>query len=308
MKTHLRKALGLLALAAVGACTTETEIKNPSYQSIDEAMEWLYPAPQTYAYDAAQWGYIIGQKGTQLTIPPNAFVYPTGVSVSGQVDIELLEVFSPGDMIRANKMTTSGGNILSSGGELFFKASQNGMELDLAQGASINFKVPTANPTNQMGLFVGNDNNGTFDWVQDTTTAVTIVSDSLGTLPYQYDFSINTLWNWINCDYFYNDPRPLTDVEIQAPSGYDGLSTVVFIYIPSINGVTRIYNSIGSTYYANGGYKLPVGLQVEFVSVHYDGTDYYLAYQTNTIVQNHVEVLTYTKYTQAQINQFLQNL
>jgi hypothetical protein len=84
-----------------------------------------------------------------------------------------------------NKPTTSNGSILTTGGELNINAFQNGQKLSLTPNAYVDFKVPTTNPDNNMGLFLGvAENNGDVDWVPADTLGVSdsviIINDSTG--------------------------------------------------------------------------------------------------------------------------------
>lgn len=266
------------------------------------------PVKQNFQINSTSHNTITGVKGTSISIPSNAFVDASGKPVSGNITFELQEVFSPGDMIFTGKMTSSGGQTLASGGEMFISATQGGNDLQLAPGKSLDFSVPTCNYDSKMNLFVGNgEDDDNFDWVPSTNNIVYKCQDSINPCQTNYCFNISNLFNWINCDYFYNDPRPQTEVEIQVPAGYDNQNTQVYAYIPSITSITRTSYQNGS-FWIKGGYKLPVGLAVTFVGLRHDGTDLYYSVQNATIVNNHVEVLSFQKVTAAQLAQILANL
>lgn len=305
------KTLAISLVFLVG-CETDDPIQNPpqvapSLQKIEAFFDENKPELQDFTLLGSSYQEVRGESGTVIAIPPNAFVDQSGIPVTGNFTFELKEVYTPGDMIFEEKWTTSGGNILTSGGELYINANLNGEQLILADDKELSIMVPTDNPDPQMELFVGVGEGDNFDWVQDSTDVSECVdSNSLGNS--SYCFEIDSLINWINCDYFRNDPRPLTDVEIVVPSGYDTQNTLVVIYIPSLNSVVPVYTYQNGSFYVNGGYQLPVGLAVTFVSVHYDGNDFYYALQNNTIVNNHVETLNFQMVTQAQLTTIIQSL
>ena len=275
-----------------------------SYLERDDFFETNAPRPERFTFSAGTSNFLEGQQGTCIYIPENAFVDQNGNPVKGQFDFELLEVFTVSDMIFAGKMTVSGGQLLSSGGEFYVNAEQNGQQLKLAPGKSVNIEVPTNNPTPQMAFFRGDESSGTFDWVADTSTTVTTVVDTSSQQQY-YSFACPTLWNWMNCDYYFSDPRPKTNVEIQVPAGYDQTNTSVFVYVPVDNIMVQVYHYSNGSYYINGSYQLPVGLQVYFIGIKPGVTSVEYALQQNTIVNNHVEVLSFSTITLAQLQALL---
>ena len=306
--------IGILLATLFGSCDTEHDnavTLSKSENTIDHIQSILsagQPVIQNYTVNSNVYNTITGNKGTRITIPGNAFVDQNGNPVSGNISFELQEVFSAGDMIATGKMTSSGGQLLASGGEMYINATQGSSQLKLAPGKSLEFKVPTNSYDSQMGLFTGNGGDAdNFDWVPNSTPVSQCVDSSIVILG-NYCFNLDTLINWINCDYFYSDPRPLTEVEIQVPQGYDDQNTLVYVYVPSINSVAKANNYQNGSFYINGGYRLPVGLAVTFVGVHYDGVDFYYSIQNAVIVNNHVEVLSFQQVTAAQLAQLLASL
>ncbi|WP_417588619.1 hypothetical protein [Owenweeksia hongkongensis] len=301
-------------LALISSCEKDMNNKvtlSNSSNSIAQIEGFLAnnaPIKQTFQLNATSYNTVRGAEGTSITIPYNAFVDANGNPVSGNFTFELQEIFSPADMIFTGKMTSSGGRTLVSGGEMYINATQGGADLQLAPGKSLDISVPSCNYDSEMDLFVGNGQDGDdFDWVPETNSVVYQCQDSINPCQTNYCFNITDLFNWINCDYFFNDPRPLTEVEIQVPAGYDQQNTQVYAYIPSINSITRTSFQNGS-FWITGGYKMPVGLGVTFVGLNHDGTDLYYSIQNATIVNNHVEVLSFQKVTAAQLAILLQNL
>ena len=314
IKTHWFLLLFILPLLALfSSCEKDMNNKvilSKSTNSIAEIENFLSsnaPIKQTFQLSTASYNTVTGAKGTSIFIPNNAFVDASGNPVTGSITFELQEVYSPAEMIFTGKMTSSGGRTLASGGELYINAQQGGSDLKLAPGKSLDFKVPTNSYDSQMGLFVGNGDDDNFDWIPAPATNVSECQDSSSITLSNYCFNLDTLINWINCDYFYSDPRPLTEVEIQVPSGYDSQNTMVYAYIPSINSVTGTKYQ-GGSFWISGGYRMPVGLAVTFIGVHHDGTDLYYSIQNATIVNNHVEILSFQLVTAAQLAILLQNL
>lgn len=121
---------------------------------------------QHFTIDAAKGGSVKGKKGTQLTIPKNAFVTADGKSVTGKVSIGLKEALSMSDIVFGGLTTTSDGKVLSTGGMLYIEAKHGDVKLELADSKSIKTIVPTKDFKSEMLLFTGEqDENGSINWV-----------------------------------------------------------------------------------------------------------------------------------------------
>lgn len=166
-------------------------------------------AKQTFTVNATTGQSITGSNGTKIYIPANAFVYSNGTTVTGNVEIELIEVLDVSEMINLNKTTTSNGQILVSGGQLKVTATQNSNYLTLSPNAALYVEIPTTVADPQMGLFTGTvASDSTIDWMsagQDTsqTDSIWVTVDSSGGSWYSFPFDNDSL-GWINCDYFWN--------------------------------------------------------------------------------------------------------
>lgn len=351
MKFISQKISTILLLAAatlwLSSCQKEdsaNSVKPTSYNSIDAVMRDIEPEVQFFFVSAMEESIIEASNGTQVRIPKNAFETQNGQPVTGSVTIQLQELLKGGSMIASDKPTTSGGQTLSSGGQLYFNAEQSGEPLRLADGKELDFKIPTTNPDPEMNLFVGNGSGDNFDWQPvsnpvsltdstagagtDTTGTGTDTTgtgtDTTGTgggsnatggwgtyadsLSY-YEFTLSTLFNWINCDYFWGSPDPLTGFEVCLPDGFDDSNSKVYVYVPSLNSVIRtFYYPVEKVFTVGSGYFLPIGLDVIFVAVSYKDEKIYYSIQQATIVQDHKEIMTMTEVDKQKLAQFLQNL
>ncbi len=307
-------AIAVLFVTLLGpSCDKEgNTVTNPTGTppTIDQLKTFLsdnQPEVQSFQFSANSYNEVVGSKGTRIGIPANAFVNLAGFPIIGSFTFQLQEIRSASDMIFSQKMTSSQGRTLASGGEFYINAQQNGKDLRLAPGTELDFKVPTDSFDPQMGLFVGSGTGDNFDWSPAPNTQVSECRDSSSVVVSNYCFQLDTLIKWINCDYFYSDPRPKTEVEIQVPSSYTDQNTVTMVYIPSIQSMTRPQYDNGS-FFIRSGYKLPVGLAVTFIGVHHDGNDIYYSVQNAVIVNNHIEVLSFKVVTQAQLVAILNSL
>jgi hypothetical protein len=129
--------------------------------------------------------YIYGQKGGKLVIPPNAFVCKTDKSAPAlPIKLELREAYTFGDMILQNLTTSSGENILQTGGMMYIAATDaNGKALELKSGKEITITMPMPQtPLDSMQIFLsdraGDHNGEPTDWVATNTPFVNNFSNN----------------------------------------------------------------------------------------------------------------------------------
>lgn len=257
-------------------------------------------ASQTFTVSASLYQVISGTGGTQIVIPPGSFVTQANVPVTGSVTIELKELYTKKDMILSGMVPTAGAFPLVSGGEFFIKATQGGQALKLSGSASVTALVPAGStPSYQMNEFYAGNitaadssgwstNNDSTSVVQDTT--------GFGSSTFYYSFQIDSM-NWINCDYFWNDPAPRTDITANVGTQFNASNCVVFMSVNGQNSIGQLYNYSGTF----ESWNWPTGKAVTFVAIAEISGQYYSAFQSATLGMNHVENLTLTATTLSQI-------
>jgi hypothetical protein len=326
MKTLKPTLIALFSLAVIlVACekTTPEFTPAPSTNAPSSMIKGFFKdnlsnATQTFNVDPSSSQTITGDKGTRITFGPNTFTYGNGTPVSGNIDIEMIEAQHKKEMLLLNRQTvTNDGELLVSGGIVYVNATQNGQQLSINDNNPIQASIPT-NTFDQMDYFVGTEfPNGTFGWDQDTADTVVTNTDSTGWNGntggiFSYDFTIDSI-GWINCDYFYNSPDPLTGVEVHLPDSFNGSNSSVFIYYSSINSVASIYDWDNDGVFELGGsYSTPVGMNIDFVVISELNGNFYYALVNATIVNNHVEIISSSDmtgpFTSAQIQTMINNL
>jgi hypothetical protein len=255
-------------------------------------------ASQNFTVNANQYQTIYGASGAEIFIPANSFRTSANILVTGNIDVELKEVYSKKDMILTGITTVSNGQLLVSGGEFFIKATQNGQVLKLSGSDIVYAKIPAGvNSSFQMQEFYAESisiSDTTKDWsISNDSTNITVVQDTVsGAFSNYYYFGIDSM-NWINCDYFWNDPAPKTNVKVTLDQKFTPSNCIVFL---SVNGV----NSIASLYWFNGVYQIsniPTGKAVSFIAISEIDGQYYSAFLSTTITTNHNETLNLTPTT-----------
>jgi len=214
-----------------------------------------------------------------------------------------------------NKPTVSGGQLLTTGGELKVNAYQGGNVLGLTPGANITFMVPTAAPDNNMNLFLGTPGTQLdVEWVPADSLgvldSVAVIGDTTGaggwTDYYYFDITGDSL-GWINCDYFYADPSPKTTVSVVPNGAHDETNTTVYIHISSINSVAPLWWDAADSFdsYSN---SIPEGMNITIVAISEISGQYYSSFVPITVLANHLENITLSATTLAQIQIDLDNL
>jgi hypothetical protein len=193
-----------------------------------------------------------------------------GQVITGKVYVELLLVKKKGDMIRADKPTSSYNRLLVSGGEMFVKLTKNGQELKLAQGKSITLKYNDAPILPGMKVFYGDESNADqFNWNPSDSINNQVIAGSNF-----YELTSKQL-RWINCDYFY-DTTGINRVQVGANLApqYTNANTSVYLVFSNMRSVLGVYGNATTRKFISG--KVPVGQQAKLIVLSKQGSDYYL--------------------------------
>jgi hypothetical protein len=279
MKYNSLKVLSIALLISslfFFSCDEKTDTPLP-YNNLGDFFAGKAPQTQTFTVDPATTQTITGNQGTQVTFSANSFVDAQGVAVTGSVTVELKEIFSKGDMIWSDRMTTSNNQLLESGGELYLKATSGGQEVFMNQNYLMNvpIKSATSNPF-AMQLFEGQTVADTFSWTPVDSTWV-----GVDTINNNYNVYFDSL-KWINCDYFYNSGT-LSTVNAE-PTGHGVTLTDVraFMVFTNINSVAPM-NASGNLFTSGSSYSAPVGEAVTIVIIGMDGTQFFLGTVSTTV-------------------------
>lgn len=302
MKTTKRFIFTLLVSSLVMASCKKEEPQDPTQPeptptgetpSAQELKDYFSnnenDAIQYFTADSESPISITGNKGTQFNIQANSFETQSGGAVTGSIDFELIEIFDKADMIRLNKPTMGrkfNGDLepLISGGEFKLTASQNGSELNLKPGYMYNVIVPAPGGVDpNMNAFNGTVTNDTLIWQPADSGFVTGQGN-------QYDCWFEQL-NWINCDYFMNDPSPQTAVDVEIPQGFNNTTCMLFISFDGLNSMPSFYNYANGVYSTSPSYTLPIGIDVHFVAVSFIAGNPHVAIVPATIQNNHYEII-----------------
>jgi len=171
--TTLRYITTILFLSVLFACNSSQDkktitIEDRTYSQktpLSPLFDSLSPTTQTFLIKGDRDTLIVGLNGTTLTIPKNTFVNSEG-QTAATITLSLVEANTIADIIKSNLQTTSGENILQTGGMFFIDAKENNKSLAIAEAKSIYVEVKSNYKDPQMKIFEGKfDNTGKIDWV-----------------------------------------------------------------------------------------------------------------------------------------------
>ena len=313
MNTNFKKIglLFLLLISFVSCDTSDGDDQNiilpptaSAFKSISE--KGLNKNTQNFTITAGTGVVTLtSAKGVKLTLNGDCLT-KNGNPVTGQVDIEYVELFDKGNMLISNKptmgvMPDGKKNLLISGGEFFIKATQGGVELKTS--CYMNLVVPTALTNgldNAMTLWDGViDERGELAWEQPKPNA-----DGTGGKGGVQGEGANYYvtfgkFGWTNVDRFYSDPRPKTTLLVKAPEGYNNENSAVYLSYDGegTNALAKLdtYTSAGlfSEHYG----QIPIGLKCHVIFATEANGQWRYAIKAVTVAANDVYTVTLAETT-----------
>ena len=313
MNTNFKKIglLFLLLISFVSCDTSDGDDQNiilpptaSAFKSISE--KGLKKNTQNFTITAGTGVVTLtSAKGVKLTLNGDCLT-KNGNPVTGQVDIEYVELFDKGNMLISNKptmgiMPDGKKNLLISGGEFFIKATQGGVELKTS--CYMNLVVPTALTNgldNAMILWDGViDERGELAWEQPKPNA-----DGTGGKGGVQGEGANYYvtfgkFGWTNVDRFYSDPRPKTTLLVKAPEGYNNENSAVYLSYDGegTNALAKLdtYTSAGlfSEHYG----QIPIGLKCHVIFATEANGQWRYAIKAVTVAANDVYTFTLAETT-----------
>lgn len=291
-KTHyLILSLALLAFS----CKKVEPIPPPSPDAAD-MIEFIQSnmdnARQVFTVDANSAIYITGVKGTKLFLPANSLVNGAGDLVSGNVQVELIEIDKKSEMVFMNKATMGlradgKHSTLVSGGEFFVRITQDGLELTLTSSLLLTSPTETWDPS--MRKFINISDEERLLWEIADDSLLDEGEDSVGMIT-----MLNLLpgeWGWTNIDRWYSDPRPKTTIYAEVPEGFDDTNTEVFISYDGEPGALAQFDVWEDGRFTEHYGLIPIGLEVHFIAVGIVEDELHYSIQSATITADHVQVI-----------------
>lgn len=279
----------VIAVFLLGSCSLDDDNFDPV-----EEIPFIPPTPeafnamqeeafnslkQTETFNAEDGIYFVSDQDVTLNIPANCLVL-NGDAITGEVDLEFVEIFERGDMLTTNSTTVGQyqnndmGQLIS-GGEFYINVYQDGEELDLSCGGMM-LNVPTAitgGTNNDMAPFAGEiDEDGNLVWIEQNTEFWAQEDQSTPS----YNAFVDS-FGWFNCDVFASAPDPKTSIQIALPEGFDSENSSVYLAREGEpNSLAFIYG------------EFPIGLEAHIIFLSEHEGDFRYAIQSITIEDNQV--------------------
>lgn len=141
------------------------------------------PTLQKFTVNPANALKIVGAKGCTFYFPANCLLDKNGNTVTGTVDIELIEYMNKADMLFSGVTVVSGNQLLESGGMFYLMAKQNGVELQMKDNSGFSIQIPQTNNTpDPMDFWIGENNVADslnkVNWVKKDTVQIVPKKDS----------------------------------------------------------------------------------------------------------------------------------
>ncbi|AZI44458.1 PKD domain-containing protein (plasmid) [Deinococcus psychrotolerans] len=272
-------------------------------------------------------------QGTQLVFAPNSVLDASGNPYSGVVNVSVREIQDKSDMILSNVLTVSvptnadPAPLVSGGMFNLDIKTPAGADLKINPAVGVGAKVPIKDAKldvdpkikNPMQQFVGQSNTcggqGNAGPIR-TPVPIPAGDSSVNWCPVAGKFTIDTttppgsyvfsVFNkgWINCDFFWNDPRTKTTIHVDLEPINDA-NTIVFLVPQGIKTVIALYTKDGANARKSYDNSLPIGLNAELVAITFNAGKQYLAHKTITVSAGLSEKLTFSEATDAQIKAYL---
>lgn len=296
----------LMTLTLLTSCETKDDGDNDFGNAIDiaTAQEFknikdiaLANLTQNFAFNADDGNITLtSANGVQININGNCLTL-NGNPVTGQVQLEYVELFEKGNMLTTNKPTmgtlpNGDKTLLISGGEFFIEATQNGSALDTTCGLQLIIPASlTGGADPLMSLWEGEidaEDNLTWDEVEDATGQGGVFVEGS-----EY-YGLLQGFGWSNVDRFYSDPRPKTLIQVQAPIGYNFTNSAVYLsYDGEDSGLAALDTYDGTLNLFSEHYgQIPIGLECHVIFVTEDNGVWRYAIKPVTIVAN--DIITFT--------------
>lgn len=278
--------VGLAILLSISGCGNIEPAPIDTYTSLTDFQNKRGAPIHTFTFDAATGGTFTTPKGTVIQIPAHAF-FTMGGLAAGLVKFEVRDIYSKSDMILSNITTQSYHHPIVSGGEAWFRATQNNQPLYLYGANPITVKMrrdPNAQP---MQLYSAIPDTGTtnVNWVTVDTAANPFATEPPIDSSYYWQYELNSAvsgtldGDWVNCDHPF-DSYTSTDLTLNVAMGFSSVTS--YLVFDDYNSVVQLYTILGNYTYQFA----PLGHNCTLVAYCVQNGKIYASIQPITISAN----------------------
>jgi hypothetical protein len=262
-------------------------------------------------------GEVQGPQGTFLRFYPTSFRDKNGNTItSGMVNIELTEMYAAGDMLKYHTSTNTGSALLTSGGQVFIKATKDGEEVS-ARKYGIGFNAaltPTGGPRSIShghsyapdGVITWYDGSG--ETGKTTTGAGPVASASITlTSGSFFMFDSCSEFNWVSCNKTHGSAfqKVTVNVKLTNESFAGNVWSVCYAGLNTERVATVLYQKSFDRNTQTGVYEgwVPTGIAQKFMLVIPRDKDTWYYFKTEQIISDGLTLnATLTKATKDEMN------
>lgn len=267
------------AVTALAGCAKLDDLTAPiSAPPVNNALGAFHTrygvASQLFTYDPQRISVFFTARGNSFAVGYKAFLsVGTNESVVGPVQLEVREVVSKSEMLLSGISTMAGGEVLETGGQYFFRATQDHRSLRLSPRIRLGFaakgtpQLAGSSPLGMQFYYVPSPAVPTlFNWapVTDTTSSLEIIPRRAPTDPDVYRYllgpnlhDLGSGWVSFARPFSLALPTPVT-VTVDAPAG----DTEVFLVFNYFNAIAQLAATPTGTFSLAG---VPTGADVTVV-------------------------------------------
>lgn len=254
--------------------------KSTEYSDLEDFYEDNQPEEQEFVIDSIGGDTIVAQEGTKIyDVPKEIFMRKSDQSdITYPYVIKLIEAYSIKSRILSGLNGLAQGNVLSSDGNLRFRAFKDNDELEIKQDCRLPFLVPCQTPDPFKQVFYGFTTGTTEDWNNNVLQAGYLFPvDNATTISiHSYGYQAATAkTGWVNIagQYSGNTSTSITFTT-------DGTNTQyvdIFVIFENLHAFVKVQNMQVS--------GLPTGVPIQVVAIGKD-TSGQMYYFTGNYITN----------------------
>jgi hypothetical protein len=262
MKRSLLLIVPFMAVALMFSCKKEEGSHNTvtpgGYKSMDDLFAATAHTPTTQSIKVSTGGEIISKGGTHILFPPNAFQSYNGAIITGSVDVKVNDWVRKGDMVFGKVLPVSNNQALTTSGQAYIEATQNGVPVRLRKGYRVILKFPQLNVfSTGDSLYLGRAVAGSVNTVNWYTNDTGGVSNVVADTAYLTSDSLR----YIASSHYLNpsDHANFT-VRVDAPISLE--QTVAVALLDGVRCVYPVSSAINNTIWAEHIPAMPLRVAV----------------------------------------------
>ncbi|MDC8002653.1 hypothetical protein POV27_01195 [Aureisphaera galaxeae] len=291
-------------VGAIHSPNAQAPIDGAEYQA--SLMECRMPRVQNFRASNIAGAEIEAAQGTRIFVNPQTFEQ-NGIFIDGDVDIALIEMYEPGEII-ACQLSTNGINLSGNVEPLF---SESIFYIDITyQGEPVSFLQP-------IRVFVPSDNLGehqflfysptcpelncTVLWEEEITSVPVFekpIVDATGVKIFGYQTILQTL-GWKNIGRYNEDTAPRTIAYNKAPTGYNKTNGNVFLCYNTASTAIGLFDEYDSNLdvYSETYAQIPEGVTTDAIFVTLQNSQYVYATKRGTVTSDFLTATLNTQLT-----------